>query len=392
MGVNRAMNQLSDVELIEQGNTFRESNQPLQALECYAKAFVLNPDSYSAWNNYGNVIRELGFPERSIPFLQHACVLNPSQPTAQFNLAVSYLLMGDYQRGWDAYESRWNYEHLAGMEPKFDKPKWQGQDLKDKKILVVGEQGHGDNIQFSRFIFNIKQLGAEIFFQTTDGLVSMFPPGKSLVSWTGGYNDTPPEFDYWVSIMSIPRILNLRLNTIPQIVSYLGTDPVLYNNWLTMLGPKNRMRIGFSWSGRRDSWINRHKGMPLETFLTLVDQYPEYEWISLQIDASPEEEKILQQHGVSLFRGAIKSFADTAALIMHLDIVISVDTAIAHLSGALGRPTWIMLSHYGVDWRWLLNRDSSPWYTTAKLFRQPSMGDWNGVFEKIKFHLKYFKV
>lgn len=392
MGVNRAMNQLSDVELIEQGNTFRESNQPLQALECYAKAFVLNPDSYSAWNNYGNVIRELGFPERSIPFLQHAYILNPSQPTAQFNLAVSYLLMGDYQRGWDAYESRWNYEHLAGMEPKFDKPKWQGQDLKDKKILVVGEQGHGDNIQFSRFIFNIKQLGAEIFFQTTDGLVSMFPPGKSLVSWTGGYNDTPPEFDYWVSIMSIPRILNLRLNTIPQIVSYLGTDPVLYNNWLTMLGPKNRMRIGFSWSGRRDSWINRHKGMPLETFLTLVDQYPEYEWISLQIDASPEEEKILQQHGVSLFRGAIKSFADTAALIMHLDIVISVDTAIAHLSGALGRPTWIMLSHYGVDWRWLLNRDSSPWYTTAKLFRQPSMGDWNGVFEKIKFHLKYFKV
>ena len=135
------------VALIEQGNALRSSNQPLEALKCYAQAFVAEPDSFSAWNNYGNVIRECGYPARGVPFIQHALTLDPANPVANFNLAVCYLMMGDYARGWPQYETRWNYEHLAGTLPQYSQPRWTGQDLKGRTILVQGEQGHGDNIQ-----------------------------------------------------------------------------------------------------------------------------------------------------------------------------------------------------------------------------------------------------
>ena len=146
---------MNTTELIDAGNQHRGNNEPERALQCYAMAFVQDPDCAAAFNNYGNVMRECGHPKRAIPFLQHATLLDPNNITAHFNLAVSYLLSGDYSRGWPAYEARWNYEHLAGTEPKFSQPRWRGEDLKDKTILVVGEQGHGDCVQFVRFVYNL---------------------------------------------------------------------------------------------------------------------------------------------------------------------------------------------------------------------------------------------
>lgn len=378
-------------ELIEAGNQHRSDNKPEQALQCYAMAFVQDPDCAAAFNNYGNVMRECGHPRRAIPFLQNAILLDPANVTAKFNLAVSYLLMGDYSQGWPAYEARWNYEHLAGTEPKFSQPRWRGEDIQGKTILVVGEQGHGDCIQFVRFVYNLHLMGAKIKLQVTDGLIPLLNT-SDIMEQVGGYDTDMGQFDYWVPIMSIPGILGVTIDNLPRIQSYMNANPAYMKQWQDRLGPKYRMRIGFSWSGRRDSWLNRHKGMPFPVMLDLIKNNPQYEWINMQVDATEDEELALADAGVTRYPGTIASFADTAALMMHMDVILSVDTAIAHLAGALGRPVWIMLNQFATDWRWLLDRDSSPWYSSARLFRQPKMGDWESVTAKVSQYLSWYKI
>lgn len=377
--------------LIEEGNRLRSENRPDLALKCYMLAMCQDPNSAAAFNNYGNVMRECGQPRRGIPFLQYAVEADPRNVTAQFNLAVSYLILGDYARGWPAYEARWQYEHLAGTEPQHAQPRWQGEDLQGRTILVVGEQGHGDNIQFSRFLLNLHAAGAQVLLQTTAGLIPLFDTSP-VIAWIGTYTDTPPKFDYWVPIMSIPGILGMTLDNLPAQVQYINAASDKHAAWLKLLGAKKRMRVGFSWSGRRDAWLNQHKGMPFETMFELIRNNPEYEWINLQVDATEEESAALAAVGVTMYPGSIMSFADTAGLIACLDVVISVDTAITHLAAAQGRPTWLMLQWFATDWRWLLDRDSSPWYPTVRIFRQPSMGDWASVTRKIEQYLSWFKV
>ena len=382
---------IDPAKLIEEGNRLRGENRPDQALKCYMLAMCHDPDSSAAFNNYGNVLRECGHPRRGIPFLEHAIILDPTSITAKFNLAVSHLILGDYVRGWPAYESRWQYEHLAGTEPQHKQPRWAGQDLKDKTILVVGEQGHGDNIQFCRFLFNLHAVGSRVLFQTTEGLIPLLRTSPML-SWIGTYTDQPPEFDYWIPIMSLPGVLGVTLDNLPKNVQYLNAASDRAAAWLRLLGPKKRMRVGFSWSGRRDAWLNRHKGVPFETVLAMVKRNPTYEWINLQVDATTEEDQALADAGVTRYPGSVQSFADTAALINCVDVVISVDTAITHLAAAMGRPTWLMLQWFATDWRWMLDRDSNPWYPTVRIFSQPSMSDWATVTRKIEQYLSWFKV
>jgi len=377
-------------ELIALGNQAREDNDPELALQFYAQALTQDRNSASAFNNYGNVLRELGDPVGAIPFLQRSIQLAPAHPTAPFNLAVAYLLMGDYVHGWPQYEARWNYEHLAGALPKFDQPRWTGQDLKDKTILIIGEQGHGDTIQFVRFLTDILARGATPLLVVDESLIPLFKTAG--VNNIFKFGEPLPAFDYWTPIMSIPGIVGSTLTNLAQVHYYLTADPVLQQTWQQRLGPKKRLRVGFCWSGRRDTWINRHKAMPFETMLDLIKRNPDYEWVNLQIDCTAEEEAKLVNQGVQAHPGTIKSFADSAALLMHMDVVLSVDTAVAHLAGALGRPVWVMLNQFALDWRWLLGRDDSPWYTTARLFRQPSMGDWNSVTDKIHNFLKWYKI
>ena len=376
--------------LIAQGNTHREQGLYQDALQCYALAFAQDPDSAAAFNNYGNVQRELGRPDRAVPFLQHAVALEPGNPTAQFNLAVAYLLQGDYARGWPQYESRWSYEHLAGTEPEFPQPRWRGEDIQGKTLLVVGEQGHGDNIQFVRFLYNLHVMGARLKLQVTAGLVPLLESSE-IIEWTGTYGDDAGEFDMWVPIMSIPGVLGITLENLPRPVQYLNARSDLAREWLTRLGPKRRLRVGFSWSGRRDNWLNRYKGVPFREILKMIQAHPEYEWINLQIDADPSEEDQLAQAGVTRFPGAVSGFHDTAALITCLDVVVAVDTAVAHLAAALGRPTWLMLNGYATDWRWLLTREDSPWYCTVRIFRQPEYGAWQPVLDRITQYLSWFK-
>ena len=378
-------------ELIAVGNACREANDAEGALKHYAQALTQDRNSASAFNNYGNVLREIGEPAAGIPFLERARQLAPGAATPNFNLAVAYLLTGDYARGWPQYEHRWQFEHLAGTLPTHGQPRWTGQDLRDKTILVVQEQGLGDVIQFSRFLFHVHGLGARILLQVNDNLAPLFR-GSAVIHEIIDVADAPTEFDYWTPIMSMAGVIGVTLDNLPHQLQYLSARTDLARVWQDRLGVKKRLRVGVCWSGRPDSWINRHKGMPFEVALALIERNPGYEWHNLQAECTAQQTEILKATGVQCWSGEIRNFGDTAGLIHHLDVVISVDTAVAHLAGALGRPVWIPLNWYGTDWRWGLGQDSTAWYPSARLFRQPSLGDWSSVMDRIHQYLSWFKV
>jgi hypothetical protein len=385
------MTPLTPDQLVDLGNQFRAQLQPEQSLECYAQALTQDRKQISAFNNYGNVLREIGDPEGAIPFLQRAIVLKPDFVTAKFNLAVAQLLAGDYAQGWANYESRWNYEHLAGTLPTFNQPRWAGQDLSGKTILVIGEQGHGDTIQFARFLYDLRNRGAIVLLQVTEGLVPIMAD-MGVAHKVSTYGVDIGDFDCWTPIMSLPLYLEITLQNLPRPLGYLRTNTKLSTAWTQDLGLKRKMRVGIAWSGRRDSWLNQHKGVPFDQICQFLSANSNYDWINLQADCTEEEQQALDKLGVRSFPGKINNFADTAALMSSMDHVVSVDTAVAHLAAALGKPTFIMLNNFAVDWRWLLNRKDSPWYPSALLFRQPSIGDWRSVFDQVTKQLSLAKI
>ena len=379
-------------ELIAHGNHYRSISQPENAIACYAQAFMQDPEFGSAYNNYGNVLREMGYPKQSIGFLKTAIDLNPHDSVAQFNLAVAYLLAGDLEHGWPQYEKRWQFEHLDGKLPKFSQPRWQGENLHGKSILITGEQGHGDNIQFCRFAEQLVRLGAKVYICVDNNLKPLLQNSILLPTEILAGEDMIPEFDYWTPIMSIPGFLGITYDNLPHRVQYLLPSKESIKIWGDRLGPKRRLRVGFAWSGRRDSWINQHKAIPFDQMFALICRNPDYEWINLQADCTTEEEQQLVAQGVTTYPGMISNWNDTAGLVQHLDVVIAVDTAVGHLAGAMGRPFWLPLNHFGQDWRWLLKRNDSPWYPSCRIFRQPKIGDWATPLDVIHLHLKLFKI
>jgi hypothetical protein len=220
-----------------------------------------------------------------------------------------------------------------------------------------------------------------LFPEPAGNIIGIYEPGEDL-----------GEYDYWISMMSIPRVIGLKLETIAHQLQYVAATPVKAQEWADRLGPKKRMRIGVCWSGRKDSWIHNHKAMPVEKIAELIRRNPQHQWINLTVESTSEESQMIIDAGGECYPGTIKDFADTAGLMHHLDLVISVDTANAHLAGAMGRPVWIPLNAYGNCWRWLLKREDSPWYPSARLFRQPKMGDWDSVVNKLHKFLGFFKI
>ena len=377
--------------LIDQGNQHRAQRRYQESLQCYLLAAAQDPRSVAAFNNYGNVTRELGFPAQSRPWLEHARSLAPDFVTAEFNLAVAYLLAGDYSQGWPLYESRWRYEHLAGTLPDFPQPRWHGEDIHNRTILVVGEQGHGDIIMMSRFMMHLQRLGARPVLRTNANLLTLFEH-STFAHTLSSDTDPLPEFDIWSPIMSLPGLLGTTLANLESTNGYLNAPTASVQNWRQHLGPKSRLRVMLAWRGRPDSWLNQHKGVPFPLILDLVRANPRVEWHCLQIDATPDESQALADQGVCLHQHHIRCWADTAGLLAHADVVISADTALAHLGGAMGRPTWIMLNRFAQDWRWLLDRDDSPWYNSVRLFRQPVVDDWDSVTQRLLQYLTWFKV
>jgi tetratricopeptide (TPR) repeat protein len=377
-------------ELVHIGNNYRNSTEPAKALECYAQAFIAQPENIHAWNNYGNVLREMGEPKRAIPFLQHAIALDETYVTAQFNLSVAYLLAGDLLNGFKQYEWRWQYEHLAGTLPQLDKPMWEGQDLRDKKILVMWEQGLGDTIQFVRFFKDLHNLGAKVLFHTHVGMCELFHDNPYVYEVSDKRDDLT-GYDYYITTMSLARVLNVTLDNLDN-SPYIVAQNQYIEPWRERLGAKTKMRVGVCWSGRKDSWINQHKGMHVNTMLQLINARPEIEWINLLADANDEEAEYIFNSSMRVFPSSIRHWGDTAGLLHHLDLVISVDTAIAHLAGAMGKPLWIPLNNFAVDWRYLLDTALHPWYNSARIFRQPKIGDWDSVLQGMHLFLDKVKI
>lgn len=378
-------------ELIERGNQARAERQPQLALDCYIQAIGLDRNNAAAWNNYGNVVREMGEPDVGEAFLKKAIKLDPNMETAQFNLAVAYLLMGDYENGWKQYQTRWNYEHLKGLLPNFPQPQWTGQDLKDKRIFVLSEQGHGDTIQFVRFCQQLKDQGAYVIFHSEAKISALLQRHGFIDEFTVP-TDQLPQFDYWIPAMSLPGVLGITLESLKSQLKYIVPQPELTRKWQETLGKKLKMRVGLCWSGRRDTWIHQHKSVPFQTIFEFVKNHPQYEWVNFQMDATEEELEQLQSIGVRVFNDQIGTFADTAGLMEHMDVVLGVDTAVTHLAGAMGRPAWLLLNQFGQDWRWLLNRGDSPWYQSVRIFRQPVMDDWATPLKTVSKFLDLFRV
>jgi tetratricopeptide (TPR) repeat protein len=355
------------------------------ALASYDKALALKPDYAEAFYNRGNILRELQRPDDALANYDKAIAYKSDYVEAHWNEALLRLLTGDFSRGWAKYEWRWRNESLALSTRNFSQPLWLGAEAIDgKTILLHSEQGLGDTIQFCRYVPLVAARGARVILEVERPLHEIMTnlAGATEVISKG---DALPDFDFHCPLLSLPLAFGTHLETVPSVTSYLRAPGQTLKHWQARLGPKARPRIGLVWSGRPAHKNDQNRSISLRSLLPLLDI--EATFVSLQKDVRSDDAAVLKEcNDVLHFGDELKDFSDTAALILQLDLVISVDTSVAHLAGALGKPVWILLPH-NPDWRWLLDRHDSPWYPSARLFRQQQFGNWAHVIDQVKSEL-----
>jgi tetratricopeptide (TPR) repeat protein len=374
------------------GTVQRRLQQFDAALASYDRAIAINPNFAEAHCNRGLLLHDLGRYSAALDSYGRAIGVRPDFAEARLNRSMTLLALGDYANGWSEYEWRWRTELLSGERRLFTQPLWLGkQSLSGKTILLHGEQGFGDMLQFCRYSTLLEQLGASVILEVPGPLKSLLA-GADGVARCVGPTDALPEFDYHCPLMSLPLAFDTTLSTVPAQVPYLRGNAVKTRIWMEKLGPRRKPRIGLVWSGgarpnQPHLWhVNRRRNIPLATLAGLLR--PDMEFYSLQKGELAEAE--LREFAVNNSGGPqiialsdeLRDFSDSAALVANLDLVISVDTAMAHLAAALGKPVWI-LNRFDACWRWLVDRSDSPWYPTAKLYRQQRPGDWEGVLRQV---------
>lgn len=367
---------------IGRGSTYRLMGKYKEALRDFAMAFVIEPTHSAAYSNYGNSLREFGRPDIAIPFLQAAVNLNDNDHHFKLNLAVSYLMLGDFDIAWKYYDSRWYFDSDQSQKPVLPGPEFDGtQNIENKNILVYGEQGLGDHIQFSRYIYLLEDLKANVIFACRPPLVNFFTSNfpKSKVN---SMVEESIAYDYHVPLMSLPKIFKTTIDTIPFSGKYLNASPTSIDKWSKRLGPKNKMHIGINWAGNKNAFITKFRKLPLNDMLRLNSS--NVQLVNLYYDITEEEKAILTKNNILDFSSELTDFDDEAGLIANMDLVVTVDTVTAHLAGALGIPTWVMLADYGCDWRWFLERSDSPFYSCVKLFRKKENEDWSAVLDQVR--------
>ena len=361
------------------GNMLREGGRTKDAIAAYRQAVALAPDYVDAFNNLGTALREDGQAEAALASYRQAIALAPGNADAHLNLAHVLLADGDFTAGWREYEYRWHAAGRAGP-PVFDAPMWNGStDLQGKTIYLHAEQGFGDTLQFMRYAALAAERGATVLLGVPPELKTLAAnyPGVATVLTTG---DKAPAFDFHCPLMSLPAAFGTALQTIPGQTPYLTPAPQAVAAWRDRLAGNDK-RIGLVWAGKprkemADSYnIDKQRSMALAQMRPLLDT-PGTAFYSLQLGEAAQQAaanaKLID------LTGELRDFHDTAALIANLDLVIAVDTAVAHLAGALGKPVWL-LNRYHTCWRWLRERVDSPWYPSMRIFRQPQPGDWHSV-------------
>jgi tetratricopeptide (TPR) repeat protein len=355
-----------------------------EAMTSLERALEINPRYAAAHGNLGSACKGLGRAEEAVACYEAALRYEPDSPSHHWNLSLALLQSGDFARGWQEYEWRWR-RPATPMRP-FRQPLWEGLPLDGRTILLWCEQGLGDAIQFARYAPLVRARGGRVvlecpeplraLFQTLPGVEELLPEGVGATK----------SFDCHAPLMSLPRLLHTMLATVPADVPYLEADPALVERWRERLASSDCFRVGVAWQGNPHHKWDRWRSVPLALFAPLAE-VPGARLVSLQQGPGSEQLPALRGRFDVLDLGtelaaAPGAWANVAAVIACLDLVVSVDTATAHLAGALGVPVWVPLPTL-VDWRWLLGRDDSPWYPTMRLFRQKQLGDWEPAFARM---------
>ena len=360
------------------GNALRALGRHTEAEASHRQALAIDEDYLEARYNLGLVLKDQGLFDEGIACLREALRRKADYVDAHWDLSLALLMMGNLKEGFDEYEWRWR---LAESSPRtFDKPAWGGGALGGRTILLHAEQGMGDSIQFARYLPLVAERGGRIILECQRPLTPLFETLDG-VQQIIARDDPLPDFDVHAPLLSLPRIFETELDTIPAPGAYLLAEPARTSQFDDLLDPE-RLNIGVAWAGKASHRNDRNRSAGLAPFIDLFG-HAGAAFHSLQV--GPRAGDIAASGSAGLIRDhapRLKDFADTAALVSKLDLVICVDTSVCHLAGALGKPCWVVLP-YTPDWRWLMAREDSPWYPSLRLFRQTEFGDWPGVFARV---------
>jgi len=365
------------------GNALRALGRHEEAEMHHREAIALDSGYLEAHYNLGLVLKDQGKLDEALACLEAVVEQKPDYVDAHWDLALALLMKGDLESGFQEYEWRWR---LAENQPRhFDEPDWRGDPLDGRTILLHAEQGIGDSIQFARYVALVARRGGRVVLECQKTLVDLFATldGPTEIAARG---DALPDFDVHAPLLSLPHIFKTELGSIPATANYLAADSARVEKFDEAIDAQ-RFNVGLVWAGKPTHRNDRNRTAGIEPFIGLLGT-PGCAFHSLQV--GPRTADIQATGCTGLMRDhtdAIENFADTAALVSALDLVISVDTSVCHLAGALGKKCWVVLP-YTPDWRWLMERDDSPWYPALRLFRQESFGDWPSVFARISAELK----
>jgi len=363
------------------GSALLEQGCVDEAIAELRQALKIRPEYAEAFNNLGTALQEQGCWDEAMDAFRQACALKKDYPEPRWNLALALLLRGNFMEGWAAYEARFELKERSNIAMPTG-PRWDGGDLAGRTILLTAEQGLGDTIQFVRYAHHVVAKGGRVVLQCQPPLRRLLD-GQCGVEQVVSNDKSIPHCELSFPLLSLPGLLGTTLESIPATVPYLTADPALVANWRSRLAAQTgEIKVGLNWAGNAMPPINRKRSLPLRALAPLGD-IGGVRFYSLQKgDAAAEAKSPPANLPLVDWTQDISDFADTAALIGGLDLIITCDTSVAHLAGALGKPTWVLLP-FAPDWRWLLDRADSPWYPTMRLFRQPRRGDWQTLLEQV---------
>ncbi len=379
---------------INMGNLLQAQHRLDEAEQAFRRAAAMRPEAALPWMNLGILLQEDGRLEQAQGALRQALELQPGDPTARFNLSLLLLRMGRMREAWPLHEARYEPGLLRAVAtpPAWPWPRWTGQSLQGRSIVVVPEQGSGDDIQFARYAPMLKARGAaQVSLLCKPALAELM---RSLqgVDAVLVHGESVAPHDFWVFTMSLPGLFDTTLETIPAPGPYLKADARRVAHWAQYLPPAPR-RVGLVWKGSSLHANDAMRSLPGLEQLEALWEIPDLAYVSLQKGQGEDQALGAQARGRLVHLGsAVETFADTAAIVEQLDLTVCVDTAIAHLAGALGRPCWVLLPAWQTDWRWMRDRRDSPWYPgTLRLFRQSRAGDWRDTVAELAGELAAWK-
>jgi TPR repeat/Tetratricopeptide repeat len=356
-----------------------------EALQNYTSALKIAPNYVEAIVNRGNTLL-LNRNQDAMASYQEAIRLRPDDADAHYGLSFALLRLGDFKRGLQEYEWRWRRLEMSTYRRDLGRPLWMGDtSIEGKTLLLHAEQGFGDTIHFVRFALQLAKLGGKIWLEVQPALKPLIHewPGISVF----GRGEALPTFDLHCPLLSLPFVLGTSLETISADIPYLVAPAERVDYWRGRIPQDGRLKVGITWSGNKTFRNDRHRSMTLDSFRPILNT-PGVTFVTLNPDLADDDVKFLAglPH-VAPLASEFHNFADTAGVIENLDLVISTDTSVPHLAGAMKKEVWILLG-FAPDWRWFLDRNDSPWYPTAKLYRQSKIGDWSSLVEKVRSELR----